>query len=102
MRKKKRILRILVIDSDPEIRQGLIDYFNSARYRLVQICGDTKVYKARSILEAKEKIIKGLHPCLIIFSEGFPQEEKDGLREWLSYRQRAVPFVTVELSEVTV
>lgn len=103
MRKKKKIiLKILVIDGNPETRQGLTDYFNSARYRLVQEYGDTKVYKARNISETEEKIIRGLRPCLIMFSAGFPQEEKDNLREWLSYYHWAVPFVTVELSKVAV
>ena len=99
MRKKIKTTRnVIVIDGDRKVRRQLMDYLKSNAYRLLYECGKAgraKVYQAESILKAKEKIKITLDFCLVIFSDEFPQEERDELRNELSYHQQAIDFVIV-------
>lgn len=99
-RRRKRFLRILVLDTDVDVRRQLVGcYHESIRCHFTGQYDCEEIYRAVSIADAKRRIEDGLDPYMIIFSEGFPEREIDELREWLNYRRLAIIFVLLRLPE---
>lgn len=101
MRRKKKTLKVLVVDEQDSTRRALVNYYAKfIRPRCIQRYGCDLVYVAKNVFQSQRKIEKGLDLHIIIFSQDFSKEETDTFREWLSSRQLAIPFVFVPIRAV--
>jgi hypothetical protein len=90
----KRIYRVLVIDTDKNTRQGLVEYyFKNLEHQYAP--------NARSVVHKAKDTSDALRKCsnlqLVVFSQDFPEAEKARLREWLSNFTTKILFITVPL-----
>jgi len=92
--RSRKTYRVLVVGTDKDTRQKLVEYYLS---RLKRSNVRNMVYKAKSITEVQRKIVSSLEFHLIVFPKNFPESEREELREWLSYIRQAITFIMVPL-----
>jgi len=102
-KKKQRIYKVLVIATDKDTRQELVDYY--FEHLEIRYASNARsiVFRARGFSEAQGKIYsKGLslNLNLIVFPLDFPEAETIKIREWLSHINMAAPFIMVPLKPV--
>lgn len=100
MRKRKDYV-VLIVDRRTDTRRQLKEYYFG--YLKLSYAGYAKsrVYMAKGIADAMNKVNACLDVNLIIFSLNFPDEDKLPLRDLLNSFQMAVTFVSVPLGPFT-
>jgi len=104
MRRKARrqnFLTILVVHPDKDARRRLQDlYFENLRknpaffFRL-----NATVEKSSSVEDAIGRFNNGLEVDVVIFSEEFPEDERNRLRDFLSSIEKNTPFRMIPLGQ---
>lgn len=98
MKRKKKTLKVLIVAEHDTVKRALTDYYaRFIRPRCIQRYGCDLIYVAKNVLQAQRKIERGFDLHMIVFSHDFSKEETDTFREWLSFRQLAIPFVFVPI-----
>ena len=97
-RRRQKIFKVLVVGRDKEIRQRLIDYYFMHIKHHCALNANDKLYRAKNPSEVWKKINERFfRPDLVVFSQEFSEEERDQLKEQLSYIRMATPFITAPL-----
>jgi len=99
-RRGQIFLTILVIHPDKNARQRLQDlYFENLRvHHAAYYCHlNATVEKSSGVKDAMKRFINNLEVDVVIFSEDFPEEERNQLRELLSSLNVATPFRIIPL-----
>lgn len=91
----KNNFRVLIVAESKAIRQELVDYYFKRLQHVHAPNANSIVRRAMSVSDATRKINAQLVLNLVIFSEDFPEKEKDELRAWLSSNRLAPLFITV-------
>ena len=99
--KKRKPFRVLVIDENKDVRQALADYYSEKLEHRYASGGRSTVYRAMTVDGAEKKILADFiadkYFGLVVFSNNFPETQRDWLIKELSYSRISVPFISVPL-----
>ena len=102
MKCRKRVLTVLVVDQNKEVRDALAKHFCRYDWPVFRPRHDeVRVFRALGVVEAQRKIeeLYPRYPEVVIFSQDFPETEIDRLRQWIHEKELVISFRGVQLGE---